>query len=134
MAHCIMFERLNRIVLLSFRGVVTEESILTAVSELNRFVKANGTEGFIVDFSEIEDFRISMTFARHYADSREIVARGKPRVIVAPQAFVYGLLRVFQTYTENSGVAPVPVRTMAEAFSLLQLDSPVFGSEPWGIA
>jgi hypothetical protein len=133
MAHRITFETRNRIVLLSFRGIVTEESILTAVSELNRFVKTNGAEGMVVDFSEIEDFRISMTFARNYADSREIVARGKPRVIVAPQPFVYGLLRVFQAYTEKSGVAPIPVRTMPEAFSVLKLDSPVFGSEPWGV-
>jgi hypothetical protein len=98
---------------------------------MNRFVKANGAEGIIVDFSQIEDFQISMKFARNYADSREIVARGKPRVIVAPQPFVYGLLRVFQAYTEKSGVAPMPVRTLPEALSLLELDSPVFGPEPW---
>jgi hypothetical protein len=133
MGHRIRFETRNRILLLSFQGIVTEESILSAASEANNFVKASGAEGIVVDFSEIEDLRISMAFARHYVDSREIVARGKPRILVAPQPFVYGLLRVFQTLTEKSGAAPIPVRTMPEAFSLLKLDSPVFGSEPWGV-
>jgi hypothetical protein len=132
MAHRITFETRNRILLLSFQGIVTEESILIALSESISFVKANGTEGMIMDFSDIEDFRISAAFARNYADSREIVARGKPRIVVAPQPFVYGLFRMYQVHTEKSGVGPIPVRSMPEAFSLLKLASPVFGSEPWG--
>jgi hypothetical protein len=72
-----------------------------------------------------------MTFARNYVRSREIIARGKPRIVVAPQPLVYGMFRAYQTYTEASGVGPTLVRRMSEALSLLRLDSPVFGPEPW---
>jgi hypothetical protein len=131
MGHRIEFELRRRIVLLSFFGVVTEDSLLVALSEGIKFIRENGMEGAILDFSEIESFLVSMDFVRNYVNAREIVAPTKPRVAVAPQPAIYGTLRAFGLHAESTKVFPIPVRTMAEAYRILKLDSPVFGTDPW---
>jgi hypothetical protein len=131
MSHRIEFDLRDRIVLLSFMGIVTEASFVAGVSEAVNFFKLNGMEGAIIDYSEIEVFQVSVAFIRNYVSTREIVTPEKPRVLVAPDPAVYGLYKAFQTHAEASRVNLIPVRTMAEAYEVLKLDSPVFGSEPW---
>jgi hypothetical protein len=132
MSHRIEFELKKRIVLLSFFGVITEESFLSGLSDGIVFVRKNGMEGAIVDLSEVEAFQVSMDFMRNYVDTREIVEPTKLRIVVAPQPAIYGLIRAFQAHAESSNVYPVLVRAMKEGYELLKLDSPVFGAEPWG--
>jgi hypothetical protein len=132
MSHRIEFDIKDRILLLSFTGIVTEDSFAAGISEAVGFFKVNGMEGAIIDHSEIEVFLVSITFMRNYVNAREIVTPEKPRVLVAPDPAVYGLYKAFQTHAEASRVSLIPVRTMAEAYEVLKLDSPVFGSQPWG--
>jgi hypothetical protein len=132
MSSRLEFDVDKRIVQLLFFGIVTEESLLRALQEGFAFIKANGMEGSIMDFSEIEDFQISLAFFRRFADNRELIAPDKPRVVIAPQPFVFGVFRAFQLYTDKSGVHPVPFRSREEAYAHLKLVSPVFGSQPWG--
>jgi hypothetical protein len=131
MGHRIEFEFKRRVILLSFFNVVTEDSFLAGLTEAITFVRANGMEGAIVDLSDIEVFQVSMDFIRNYVNTREIVEPTKPRFVVASQPAIYGTFRAFQIHAESSSVFPIPVRTMAEAYRLLKLDSPVFGPEPW---
>jgi hypothetical protein len=131
MSHRIAFELEYRIVLLSFLGIATEDSVMAGLSEPTTFIRASGMEGAIIDFSGIESSEVSINFIRNYVNSREIVARDKPRVAVAPQPAIYGVLRTYAAYAESSGVFPILVRTMTEAYGLLRLESPVFGSQPW---
>jgi hypothetical protein len=132
MTHRMEFDITNRIVLVSFLGIVTGDSILTGISEVQNFLKSNPAEGTILDFSGIEEFRVSAKFFRNHVNTRrKLVAPDKPRVAVAPQAVVYGMLRMLQTHSEASGTGPVVVRTIAEAFEFLKLDAPFFGPRPW---
>jgi hypothetical protein len=130
-SHRIEFELKHRIVLLSFGGTVTEQSLRSGFSDAINFVRENGMEGAILDFSAVEHFHVSMDFVRNYVNTREIVAPDKPRISVAPQPVIYGMHRAFSVYAESSGVFPEVVRTMAEAYQFLKLDSPLFGSQPW---
>jgi hypothetical protein len=134
MSHRIEFELKYRIDLLSFTGILTEASFVDGVSKALRFIKANGMEGAIFDFSEVEVAHVSMDFVRGWVHKRDIVAPEKPRVSVASHPAIFGMLRAFGALAELSGVFPLPVRTMAEAFDLLKLRSPVFGTEHWGAA
>jgi hypothetical protein len=130
MGHRIEFELKHRIVLLSFTGVVTDDSLLIGISDAVKFITAHGTEGIIVDFSGIESFRVSVACIRNYVSIRETFAQDKPRVIVAPQPVVYEMSRTFQVLVETS-VDVLLVRTLTQAHELLKLKSPVFGAEPW---
>ena len=133
MSHRIEFELNHRIVLLSFKGVVTDDSLLIGIFETVKVVKERGTEGIIVDFSRIKSFQVSIACIHNYVNIREVFAPGKPRVIVAPQTAVYRISRTFQTLVEAS-VDVLTVRTVAKAYKLLKLESPVFGPEPWSRA
>jgi hypothetical protein len=129
--HRLEFELRHRIVLLSFLGVVTDDSFQSGLTAGIEFVREHGMEGAILDFSGVEAFHVSMDFIRNYVNAREIVAPTKPRVAVAPQPAIYGVFRAFEVHAESSRVFPMPVRTMAEAYRLLKLDSPTFGPDPW---
>jgi hypothetical protein len=134
MSHRVEFDLRDRILLLSFAGIVTENSFVAGISEAVSFFGVNGMEGLIIDHSGIEVFHVSLDFIRNYVNTRDIVTPEKPRVLVAPDPAVYGLYRAFQGQPEAGRVNLIPVRTMAEAYAVLRLDSPVFGSQPWGIA
>jgi hypothetical protein len=132
MSHRIEFDIENRIVLVSFLDIVTEDSILTGISEVQKFLRSNPAEGTILDFTGIEEFRVSATFFRNFVNTRKkLVAPRKPRIAVAPQTVVYGMLRMLQAHSEADGTAPEVVRTIAEAYEFLKLDAPFFGSHPW---
>lgn len=130
MAHLIEFEPRYHIVRLSMSGTVTNDLLAAALSAVANIIKVIGTDGIILDFSGIESFNVSIDFIVRYVQSSEAIARDKPRVIIAPQSVVYGVARAFQIHTEGA-VNLLPVRTYAQAYELLKLDSPVFGYERW---
>jgi hypothetical protein len=132
MTHRIEFDIENRIVLLSFLNIITEDSILAGISEVQNFLKSNSAEATILDFSGIGEFRVSAAFFRNHVNTRrKLVAPDKPRIAVAPQAAVYGMLKVLQAHSEASRTAPIVVRTREEAYEFLKLDAALFGPHPW---
>jgi hypothetical protein len=132
MAHRIEFDIKDRIVLLSFLDIVTEDSILAGISEVQNFLKSNPAEGTILDFTGIEDFRVPAAFFRNHVNTRrKLVAPDKPRIVVAPQPVVYGMVKVLQAHSESTRTSPLVFRTREEAYEFLKLDAPFFGSHPW---
>ncbi len=126
MTHRLEFDIRNRIVLLTFLRIVTEDSILAGISEVQDFLRSNPTEGTILDFSGIEEFQVPAAFFRNHVNTRrKLVAPDKPRVAVAPQAVVYGMLKMLQAHSEPSRTGPVVVRTREEAYEFLNLNAPV---------
>ncbi len=131
MAHRIEFDAGNRIVLLTFLDIVTEDSILIAISDVQIFLRSNLAEGTILDFTGIEEFRVSAGFFQNFVNTRKkLVAPDKPRIVVAPQNVVYWMLRMLQAHSEADGTAPVVVRVREDAYVFLKLDAPVFEPLP----
>jgi hypothetical protein len=65
------------------------------------------------------------------ADLPELTS--KPRVVVAPQKVVFGMVRMFQLLREsNASGYPALVESMAEALKLLGYDSVKFAPVPPG--
>ena len=78
MTHRIEFDIENRIVLLSFLNIITEDSILAGISEVQNFLRSNSAEATILDFSGIGEFRVSPAFFRNHVNTRrKLVAPGK---------------------------------------------------------
>jgi hypothetical protein len=132
MAHRIEFDIEDRIVLVSFLDILTSDAILTGIAEVQNFLKSNPAEATILDFSEIEDFHVPAAFFRDHVNTRrKLVAPEKPRIVVAPQPVVYGMVKVLQAHSDASRTAPIVVRTREEAYKYLNLKAPVFGPHPW---
>jgi hypothetical protein len=108
--------------LLAFHNDLTEASYLAGFSAGLAFLKANPAEGVILDFSDIREFGLSSSFVRMIADLPEVTT--KPRVVVAPQKVVFGMVRMFQLLRESNATSyPALVESMPEALKLLGFDS-----------
>jgi hypothetical protein len=127
----LQFDAERRIILIAFHNDLTEASYLAGFSACLAFLKANPVEGVILDFSDIREFGLSSSFIRMIADLPEVTT--KPRVVVAPQKVVFGMVRMFQLLREgNASGYPALVETMPEALELLGFDSLQFAPVPPG--
>jgi hypothetical protein len=127
----LQFDSERRIVLLVFHNDLTEASYLAGFSAGLAFLKANPADGVIIDFSEIREFGLSSSFVRMIADLPEVTA--KPRVVIAPQKVVFGMVRMFQLLRESNATSyPALVESMPEALKLLGFDSLAFAPVPPG--
>jgi hypothetical protein len=121
----LQFDARHRIVKLGFHNDVTEASYLAGFAALIAFFRAQEPEGAILDFSDIHEFGLSTAFVKMIADLPEITT--KPRVVIAPQKVVYGMVRMFQILRElNAAGSPTLVETMDEAARFLGMESPEF--------
>ena len=80
----------------------------------------------ILDFSKVTDFEVSSAAIRQVAAAPPAFPAGYMRVLVIPRDFIYGLARMFQILTEETRPELRIVRTMEEAYRLLEVTSPDF--------
>lgn len=64
----------------------------------------------------VTKFEVSSNAIRELAQSSPIIPAGYMRVIVAPQDFRYGMMRMFQILSEKTRPDLHVVRTMDEAY------------------
>lgn len=81
----------------------------------------------ISDFSAVGSLDISRETILELARAAPSMPDpNRPRVIVAPALHVFGLLRMFQSFGEESRPTLQVVRTMSEAYAALGLVAPKF--------
>jgi hypothetical protein len=74
----------------------------------------------IVDFASVTEVALSTRFLRGLAQCEPVGDATKlPRVIVAPNTFLFGLSRMFQILGERTRPQLQVVKTLDEAFSAL---------------
>jgi hypothetical protein len=78
----------------------------------------------------VTKFEVSSHTVRGLARSAPAIPVGYARVIVAPQAHLYGMMRMFQMLGELTRPDLQVVRTMEEAYQLLRVESPEFTPLP----
>jgi hypothetical protein len=69
---------------------------------------------------------VSSSAIRQVATAQPAFPAGQMRVLVIPREFIYGLARMFQILSEETRPELRVVRTMEEAYRLLELASPDF--------
>jgi hypothetical protein len=80
----------------------------------------------ILDFSKVTEFEVSSAAIRQVAAAGPAFPAGYMRVLVIPRDFIYGLARMFQILTEETRPELRVVRTMEEAYHLLEVTAPDF--------
>ena len=122
------FDRKHHVLLITFAKVATEASALATYAAVERFVAAEGPCSVIADLSTIERVEVTGDFVRSMAWMPPVTPSEKQRVVVAPRAEVYGLSRMFQLYRDAMSSDVQVVHTLEEAYALLGLESPDFGT------
>ena len=120
------FDAKNNILRGTLKGKVTDAMLLDCYSAGVRYTKSLPPCRGIWDFSGVTDFEVSNTAIKQAAVRRPIIASGYMRVIVAPQAFLFGMMRMLQLLSEEARLELFVVRTMDEAYRCLLVDAPDF--------
>jgi len=124
------FDSVNKILLGRFEGRLTEESAAEIYEAVRKYSTATDASAGIWDFSSVTKFELSSEFIRELAKREPAMpnATKRPRFIVVPNTFGFGLMRMFQIMGERTRPALKVVYTLDEAFADLGVQSPHFES------
>jgi hypothetical protein len=126
MSFVIEFDAKNNILRGTLKGRVTDAMLLDCYSAAVRYTTSHPPCRGIWDFSDVTEFEVSNAAIKQAAVKRPIIASGYMRVIVAPQAFLFGMMRMLQLLSEEARPELYVVRTMDEAYRCLLVDAPDF--------
>ena len=126
----LLFERRYNVLLVRFSDRLAREDLARLDAAAREFVARQGPSRALVDFTNVEVIEI---------DTAEFIRRGQRAAIMTDQDRVYvmlrpdlfGLGRMFSTYQKIGGNRePLVVRTVAEAYTALDLVDPDFQPLP----
>jgi hypothetical protein len=110
--------------LIRVEGKLTDESLVALYQTSRGYPAASFC---IVDFSAVTHFAVSRGFIRRLANQKAAMADTNSLLfIVAPQPYVYGLCRMFQTLGEGKSPLLLIVHTLDEAFAAMGIEPPHF--------
>ncbi len=127
MGFVLDFDARNNILRVTLEGPVTDAILLDAYATAAKYVASRAPCRGIWEVSEVSQFEVSSDAIRRLAKSSPIIRPGHMRVVIAPQDFLYGMMRMFQILGEGTRPDLHVVRTLGEAYQLLQVESPEFG-------
>jgi|SRR5208282_970447 len=120
------FDAKNKILRVTLQGRVTDEVMSETYATIAKYVASHPPCRGITDMSEVEEFEVSSTTIRQLAETPPAFPAADMRILVAPKAHVYGMARMFQILGGKTRPNLHIVRTMDEAYRLLQVESPEF--------
>ena len=127
---CVLeFDAKNEVLRVTMEGVVTDESLLECYAIVVKYFASHPPCRGIVVFSHMK-FEVSSDLVKRLASGASAFPAGFMRVFVTPTDVVYGMARMFQILAEKRGPELHIVRTLEEAYKLLQVESPEFGPVP----
>ena len=127
MGFMMSFDARNNLLRMTLEGRVTDAILSDSYATAAKYVAANPPCRGIWNFSDVTQFEVSTDTIQGLARSSPIILSGHMRVIVAPQDHLYGMARMFQILGQETRSDLHVVRTMDEAYRLLQVESPEFG-------
>ena len=118
-------DRAGRVLLVRFGPLFSQGTIAALDDAARRVVACHGNLPVILDFSRVGQFAVDLRAWRDVARRRRVI-RDAPRVLVAPQDNVFGLLRIYATLQSDSGDPTMVVHSFSEACSYLRSSSSDF--------
>jgi len=126
MAFVMHFDARNNILRITVEGRVTDAVMLDCYATVARYVASHPPCRGITDVSGVTEFDVSSNAIRQLAETPPAFPTEYMRIFVAPKAHVYGMARMFQILGAKTRPHLHIVRTMDEAYRLLQVESPDF--------
>jgi hypothetical protein len=120
------FDAKNNVLRGTLEGPMTGADLLDLYAAATKYMASHPPSRGILDFSRVTEFEVSNEAIRQVAAAAPAFPVTHMRVLVIPQTFIYGLARMFQILTEDTRPELYVVRTMDEAYGLLQVESPDF--------
>ena len=124
------FDPVNNILRYTWEGNLTDEVLVEGDAAGRRLLAARPPCRGILDFSKVTRADASSETIRKIASLPPAYGLDQAVVLVAPYDVVYGLSRMFVIIGERSRPNLNVVRTMEEAYRLLEVESPQFSPIP----
>ena len=126
MGVAVDFDAQNNILRGTVDGRMTGAILLEFYARTAEYMASHPPCRGILDFSAVTDFELSADAIRQVAAAAPAFPSGYMRILVIPQVFIYGMARMFQILTEKTRPELQVVRTLDDAYLLLQVKSPKF--------
>ena len=126
MSIVVEFDAKNNVLRGTVHGPMTGASLLDFYAAATEYMASHPPCRGILDFSQVTEFEVSPHAIRQVAAAPPAFPAGYMRVIVVPIDFIFGLARMFQLLGERTRPDLHVVRTLDEAYRLLQIESPEF--------
>jgi hypothetical protein len=126
MGFVMEFDATNKILCVRVTGYVGNEIMRDTYAAVAGYVAAHGPCRAITDLSGVTKGDVSPSAIWSLARQTPAIPKGYMRVIVAPEDSKYGMVRIFQILSELTRPDIQVVRTLDEAYRLLQVESPEF--------
>jgi len=125
-ALVVEFDAKNNVLRGTLDGPMTGAILLDLYARAAKYMASRPPCRGILDFSKVTKFEVSTDAIRQVAAAAPAFPAGYMRVLVIPRDFIYGLARMFQILTQETRPELRVVRTMEEAYRLLEVASPDF--------
>jgi hypothetical protein len=126
MAYVMDFDAKHNILRVTMEGRVTDEILLEGYATTARYVASHPPCHGITDVSKVTEFKVSSNAIARLAGTPPAFSPTCMGILVAPKDSVYGMARMFQILGGKTRPNLHVVRTMDEAYRLLQVESPEF--------
>jgi hypothetical protein len=114
------FDQVNTISLMRVEGRLTDESLNDLYKASRQYSSATDARVSIVDLSDVSEFAVSAQLIRYLAHQKPASPDARRRCfIVAPEAYAFGLCRMFQLLGEAARPLLQIVHTVGEAFAAI---------------
>jgi hypothetical protein len=121
------FDAKNNILRGTLEGPLTGAILLDSYDAATRYTASHPPCRGLWDFSKVTaNADISSAIIRQVVGKSPIIPAGYMRVVVAPQDFLFGMMRMLQILSEEARPELHVVRTIDEAYRLLRIESPEF--------
>ena len=127
MAYLFEFDSKNRILRSRMTGRVTNDEIVEYYRAVPKYVALTDPLAAILDLSAVTVLDVSPEKVRELAKAEPAVSDPRrPRIVLAPSAQAYGLMRMFEMLGEQTRPNLHVVRDEAEVWAILGILEPHF--------
>jgi len=120
------FDARNNILRGTLEGRMTRAILLDIYAAAAKYMASHPPCRGILDFSRVTGFEVSTAAIKQVAAAPPVFPAGYMLVLVTPKDPLYGMARMFQILSEKTRPDLQVVRTVDEAYRLLQVESPEF--------
>jgi hypothetical protein len=126
MTSAFEFDPMNKVVCWRLQGDVTDDLFIESLGLCADILADTDPKAGIIDLSLVTAFRVSIDVIKRVANSEPIFPPSLIRVVVAPADHVYGMARMFSGLSQHTRSNSHVVRTINEAYELLEIKEPEF--------
>ena len=122
----LLFDRHHNVLRTRLHGTYVEADITLRDKAVARFVALHGPARGIMDFSDVQAVEVTIDSVVRRSAGPALL-EGQVRVIVAPREPLWALNRIFAAHQlYRRGTEPILVRSLAEAYRALAIETPAF--------